>query len=676
MKPLTESELIALIESGLSIIPITEGKKTPHRICLDEHGKYHLLNRRPTHEEIKKYFAAGVRSWAVAGGAVSGNLMTLDFDLKYYQELYDLWYAKLADDQKAIVATCVLSKTRNNGKHLRYLTEKPQPTEKLSRRIIDGELKTTSETKAQGGYALIPPSAGYEFVQGDLEHLPLVTDEMHESFIDILRTFEEVFDEPATDYEWKPGDTAEGDLPGHRLNALMSFKELIEPHGWVEEYKDGWRRPGKKKGEGISATTNWDGHPMLYVFSSAAAPFQQNRGYSKFHVFTLLNHGGDFHAAARAAAEMFPEKEDEKVVSIDYSNKFRLWTIGKILEHDFGEEEWIVEKLITKQGITAFSGNPGDYKTWLTIHIALCVSRGESVFGKFPTIQGDVLVIDEEDHIRLIKGRLILLGAKETDAVHYLSQSGFKADNKDALAAIIEIVREKSIKLVVLDSLVRIHDQEENDASGMSKVFSSIQKMIGAGASVLFTHHHRKQQGFGNQNSGQNMRGSSDILAAVDSHIAVDRKHDDKNNSLVITQTKSRQAEALVPFQLNIKKGPSGPSGFEYVGEYDEKKIKADSAAVSVVFLLNDGQKSRQEIIDALNGKLGKTSVEAGIKIAEAAGDIVRVPKEELPSGDRKAYYRLKETSSDEVDSVDDDLPDFQSHISVREQEDTVEAQA
>lgn len=309
---LPQSETIALSSQGLSLIPITEGEKKPHSILGPKHD---LLTRRSTHEEVEKWVAAGVKSWGVANGAVSGNLVTLDFDEKHYEGLYDLWYARLSDEQLAVVDMCAISTTRNNGHHVRYRTDTPQPTIKLARRVeLNSETQkedivTTAEVRGEGSQALIPPSAGYAFIQGDLTTLPQVTDEMHEELIDILRTFNEVENAPATEYERRPTDTIPGDRPGDRLNALMSWEEILMPHGWVQELKNHWRRPGKKAGEGISATTDHAGVPMLYVFSSSAAPFTENRGVSKFHAFALLNHDGDFKAAARAAAAMYPSEE-------------------------------------------------------------------------------------------------------------------------------------------------------------------------------------------------------------------------------------------------------------------------------------------------------------------------------------------------------------------------------
>lgn len=355
----------------------------------------------------------------------------------------------------------------------------------------------------------------------------------------------------------------------------------------------------------------------------------------------------------------------------------RLWAIGEILTHDFGVEEWLVESLIPKQGMTALSGNPGDFKTWITIHIALCLSRNAHVFGKFKVTQGNVLIIDEEDNLRHLKKRLKLLGARDTDTIYYLSQNGIKVDEEKERDAILAIVKEKSIKLLILDSLVRVHGQDENDAKSMAKVFSSLQKILTAGASILFTHHHRKQQGFVASNPGQMMRGSSDILAAVDSHIMLEKKRDEPDR-LILKQPKSRQAEALEACEIQILKesfdenGKACPSGFEYAGGHDEKKKKAEEVSATVTLVLADGMKSRTEIHEALSDEFGKTAIDDGIKLAEETESIERVPKTELPKSDnRKAYYRLPGTGNPA--DGENELPASLPYIEPGKQEDAAD---
>jgi hypothetical protein len=53
---------------------------------------------------------------------------------------------------------------------------------------------------------------------------------------------------------------------------------------------------------GVSATTNHAASDLLYVFSTSTN-FEAGRGYGKFSAYAVLNHEGDFAAAARALAE-------------------------------------------------------------------------------------------------------------------------------------------------------------------------------------------------------------------------------------------------------------------------------------------------------------------------------------------------------------------------------------
>ena len=100
---------------------------------------------------------------------------------------------------------------------------------------------------------------------------------------------------------------ANGERPGDTLNETADrawWRHLLERHGWSLIHQRGdvdyWQRPGKD-GKEWSATLGACG-PYLYVFSSNAAPFEPERGYQPFSAYTLLEHGGDFKAAAKALA--------------------------------------------------------------------------------------------------------------------------------------------------------------------------------------------------------------------------------------------------------------------------------------------------------------------------------------------------------------------------------------
>ncbi len=337
------------------------------------------------------------------------------------------------------------------------------------------------------------------------------------------------------------------------------------------------------------------------------------------------------------------------------SFKSQLVSVGDILKREFPEDEWLVDDLLALPSINAISGMPGHGKTFVTIHIAQCVAKGLPVFGKFPSKQARVLIISEEDYPKHLQKRFQSLGMTENDAVTYLSLAGFKADNPKHVDEIIEIVRDGKYKLVILDSLRRIHDQDENDSRGMAKVAEGLKRIAKEGIALLYTHHHRKQEGFKPSNATESLRGSTEIQAAVENHFALERK--DGEDILVFRQPKSRNAEALKPFEVKIlKESVFNPKknkeetriiGFDYVGDYDEKKKKSEEAREAIVALLkSEGTKSRPQILGAMKpAGYGEKAIDAGIREAEAAGEIELVPKEELPPDSphiRQRHYRIK----------------------------------
>jgi putative DNA primase/helicase len=92
-----------------------------------------------------------------------------------------------------------------------------------------------------------------------------------------------------------------GDDFNHRAN----WHHILEPYGWVSVQQHGdvtyWRRPGKDVG--MSATTNYAGTGLLYIFSTNAAPLEANTAYTSFVAYTLLVYSGDFVKAARVLHE-------------------------------------------------------------------------------------------------------------------------------------------------------------------------------------------------------------------------------------------------------------------------------------------------------------------------------------------------------------------------------------
>lgn len=216
------------------------------------------------------------------------------------------------------------------------------------------------------------------------------------------------------------------------------------------------------------------------------------------------------------------------------------------MHKNFPPQKWLVDKLVPDAAITIFSGAPASCKTWITLHTAISVARGEPLFGEFATNQSGVLIIDEENSQRLVQERLFMLGALADLPIYFSPQPGFVLSNESVAETLAECAT-RDIKVIIIDSLVRIHVSDENSSGEMAAVFKQLRKFTAQDITLILTHHNRKPGV--NADSGLNaMRGSSDIPASIDSHIAISRRKD----SLVVHQTKNRYAPELGKFEVQI----------------------------------------------------------------------------------------------------------------------------
>jgi hypothetical protein len=244
--------------------------------------------------------------------------------------------------------------------------------------------------------------------------------------------------------------------------------------------------------------------------------------------------------------------------------------LDELIGKDFPEQGWIVDKLVQEASMTIVSAPAGSYKTYACLDIALAVAGNKSLFGQFDVKQCNVMFIDEESGERLLQQRVLQLNADKDVPLYFRSYEGFNVDEK-SMKLLLEDCKVYDIKLVFLDSLTRIHGKDENSAGEMSAVFKFLRVLTTEGIAVVVIHHNRKP-GVKRGSAGNEMRGSSDILAAVDCHIALNRD----GNRVTVSQTKQRYAPEIKPFDLLVNSSEYSFT-FEYKGE-ESFKTSADEA--------------------------------------------------------------------------------------------------
>lgn len=334
------------------------------------------------------------------------------------------------------------------------------------------------------------------------------------------------------------------------------------------------------------------------------------------------------------------EKEktiDDKLKELKEKGYIKFMTIGKILAEDFGKDLWVVKDLIPENSITAIAGSPGSFKTWITLEIARCISQGGKLFGKFDIEKtGPVVFIDKENHLKHIQKRLKQLGFVPEYNTVYVTEENFLIDKEDDFKKLKNMISVLKPSLVVFDSLVRIHDGDENVSKDIANVMRKFRIITNKGTSVLFIHHHRKE-GAQHKKSANSVRGSSDILAGIDCLLLIEKTKDE--NSLIIEQAKLRQQQAIEPFKVEIQSNKeTGDVRFVYEGEHNPNKAAKEEAKAEILILLSQNSEMfKKDIVDALSDDYGLPTITIALKELEVEQKINRIAGQ-----NNKFKYSLK----------------------------------
>jgi hypothetical protein len=273
--------------------------------------------------------------------------------------------------------------------------------------------------------------------------------------------------------------------------------------------------------------------------------------------------------------------------------------------------EWLVDRLIPTGSASILGGYAGQGKSWMLMDLALSVVSGLRWLGRFSTRQGQILYIDEESGIKLLRRRLgRLINGRgmsiSTDGLEFVVQKGICLADKQSLGLLRGTIARTKPILVIIDSLIRVHGSEENSASDMAKVFAEIKRIIrDFGCSVLFADHQKKP-GIGSVSQDLLLRGTTEKVAFVDTLLSVARK----NDVLVVEHSKSRFEQPVPPFVIEIEDVAQDKTVVRVVGDAEQvqRQSREEEALAFIHNVLVGGSwKTRKEIADSAK--------KAGVKV-------------------------------------------------------------
>lgn len=567
-------------DAGLCIIPpAQDGTKKPFPPGRDPRWR-NYQTRRPDLAVLQSWYdpGNGLTGLGIITGKVSGNLEAMDFDTRSGWEAYQDMAEQCGVLPLLDRIWAGYGELSPRGAHLLYRCAAIAGNTKLAR---DSAGKAFIETRGEGGYLIIAPSNGsvhpsggdYRRVSGSLATILTISEVERQDLWELAKSLDQAPPQPAGKVDPLQSSSDPANRPGEDFNRRATWPEVLEPHGWQRVFERGevtyWRRPDKTSG--ISATTGYAGTEYMYVFTSSTA-LDNDRAYTKFGVYALLNHGGDFRAATHALGKLGYGEQPRKP-----NQKPHLYSVppgggsppsGSHAEGSSPESRtstrppliplaeyiakprvntYLVKGVLPAQGLGQLFGDSNVGKSFIAIDIGCHVALGMPWRGHKTQKTGVVYIAAEG------------LGGLQARFFSWCQQTGEIPDRfwireypvglTDVQAATLlaeEIAQLPYwVGLIILDTFAgNFGVGSENDAEDMALALIGM-KLLGQKRMVLNIHH----SGHADKTRG---RGHSSLLAAIDIELLVAKQGEE--GPVMLSHTKARDFDRMTPLAFRIER--------------------------------------------------------------------------------------------------------------------------
>ncbi len=303
-------------KAGLSVVPLKQDKRPI--------GKWKAMQSEIITNLEDLNFTEGV---GIVCGAVSGNLEVLDIDCKYdiSGTLFADYFSDVTAQDPALWLKLVVQATQNHGYHLLYRCDEIEGNQKLASRPTteeerekhpDEKVKVLIETRGEGGYIASYPMTGYKYTSGNPTQIQTITPEERQLLFATAKSFNQIEEEKIERPKTKKVKS-EGKSPWKQFDEEGDLLSVLEGHGWTVASQRGSKYLMKRPGDTDSKYgADWDEQLRVFYVWTSSTQFEPEKGYSASAVYAILEHNGDFSAAASALRGMGMGDEQPKTTGL------------------------------------------------------------------------------------------------------------------------------------------------------------------------------------------------------------------------------------------------------------------------------------------------------------------------------------------------------------------------
>lgn len=238
--------------------------------------------------------------------------------------------------------------------------------------------------------------------------------------------------------------------------------------------------------------------------------------------------------------------------------------------------EWLVEPLIPLGQLCFFIAQAGVGKSLLAEALVVHIVYGKPFCG-FKTIEGDVLLIDQDTPTRVLEQRLIRFGrAMQQEKKHELFVESMRGYNLSDRTLITAIKDHSTVKLVIVDCLHTVCGRLNPNYTADMNVLAKLKKeCLTPTRTIIFNHHITEKVSYPVERlmSGDfhiMSMGASAIVQQADTYYIIGATAEDgRTNKVYIRPIPKRVSVKTMPLVLQVVHPSTESEYFEFQGEYN-----------------------------------------------------------------------------------------------------------
>ena len=491
-------DLQSFIATGLIQMPVSMPSKAPAGGF--SHQSWNAA--KPTPVQIEA-------AWAKHGHAADGvallcgyGLEMLDIDIQAdpLGKIDVAFRNALVTECPDIYAKLVIESTLSGGTHYWYRVPTDYGSTKLAKigytdadrwalgdKYKDAKFGTIIETRGRGGYGVCAPTPGYKLMERELTSVKELTEEERDILWQIARSFSTYVEEQTyIKNEHNQGSSKPGEDFSGRIS-VQDFCSLFEAKGWRVISTRGQtvylNRPGAKNSRKTDAVILQD--KKLFVnYSASVSGFECEKGYSPFRCYAILDHSGDFKAAASVLKkEGYGEQEHyasapvvakpseiiEKYAGLKFDLNarpnvdFNLFVVAKGATPYSPTEMY---GLAFPGALIPVVGKQKSRKTTILTAIIASALSGNEVCGFLNKNKGPVLWIDTEQpdlYFWMTQWRIcVQAGGHQADLHAYRLRKMNPEGRREAITELVAAIKPRTIVIDGVADIMRSVNDEES----------------------------------------------------------------------------------------------------------------------------------------------------------------------------------------------------------------------